>query len=140
MIPFFQCDPVIRCNMFPYFFCPFWNWIIYYFSSILQPWSNDNTSDILNVHYDPFYPYNQSLLAFRLIVLYHISHYRTSVLFCFLYLFLQFISHLQRKENSCYNLLNLHVYSFILCFVMHPSILLYYPKPKLVNIVFYVFR
>ena len=23
---------------------------------------------------------------------------------------------------------------------MHPSILLYYPKPKLVNIVFYVFR
>ena len=30
----------------------------------------------------------------RLIVLYHISHYRTSVLFCFLYLFLQFISHL----------------------------------------------
>ena len=43
----------------------------------------DNTSNILNVHYDPFYPYNQSFLFFRLIIVYHTSQCRTSVLCSF---------------------------------------------------------
>ena len=41
-------------------------------------------------------------LYFRLTLLYHGLRHRTSVLF----IFSQFISHLQRKENSCYIMLN----------------------------------
>ena len=35
------------------------------------------------MHYDPFCPYNQSFLSFRLIIVYHTLHHRTSVLFFF---------------------------------------------------------
>ena len=35
------------------------------------------------MHYDPFCPYSQSFLSFRLIIVYHTSHYRTSVLSSF---------------------------------------------------------
>ena len=50
-----------------------------------------------------FFPkFLSNSLCFRLTLLYHGAHYRTSVLF----IFVQFIYHLQRKENSCYIMLN----------------------------------
>ena len=46
-------------------------------------------------------------LCFRLTLLYHGTHCQTSVLS----IFVQFISHLQRKENSCYVMLNSFSYA-----------------------------
>ena len=53
------------------------------------------------LHLNLFFHKNSSffdLLSCRLFLLYHESRLRTNVLSCFL----QFISHLYRKENSCY--------------------------------------
>jgi hypothetical protein len=45
-----------------------------------------------------------------MVLLYHRSCYRISVLF----VFMQFISHLQRKENSCYIMLKIVLYLFMI--------------------------
>ena len=76
------------------------------FFDISLPWSDDNTSDILNAHYDLFFPCKSvlSLVIYVFDWLYYIMERIAEQVF--FSIFVQFISHLQRKENSCYVMLN----------------------------------
>ena len=94
MIPFLQNNPISGSNIFPYFFCSFWNWIIDNFSSIFYHHNQMIIHQIYRMcivicffhKISPFFEY----LFYRLILLYHGLRRRTSVLFTFM----QFISHL----------------------------------------------
>ena len=96
MIPFFQNNPIPWSNMFPYPFCSFWNWIINDFSSI------SHYHDQMIVH---------QIYWMRIMIYFSFSTdsiipWISSLNKCSLFVFAQFISHLQRKENSCYIMLN----------------------------------
>ena len=73
------------------------------FFDISLPWSDDNTLDILNAHYDLFFPCTSVL--FLTIYVFDWLYYTTDCIVEQVFFF-QFISHLQRKENSCYIMLN----------------------------------
>ena len=95
MIPFFQNNPILWSNMFPYPFCSFWNWIINDFSSI------SHYHDQMIVH---------QIYWMRIMIYFSFSTgsiipWIASLNKCSLFVFTQFISHLQRKENSCYIIL-----------------------------------
>ena len=77
----------------------------------------DNTSNTLNVHYDPFYPYNQSFLFFRLIIVYHTSQCRISVLHSFS------VIHLPPVEEG----------EFLLTFVKYRFFILVYHNPRQIH-------
>ena len=102
MIPFFQNNPIPWSNMFPYPFCSFWNWIINHFSSIFH------YHDQMIVHH-----------IYWMRIMIYFSFSTDSIIpwiallnKCSLFIFTQFISHLQRKENSCYIMLK-----FLFCVV-----------------------
>ena len=80
------------------------------FFDISLPWSDDNTLDILNAHYDLFFPCKSVL--FLTIYVFDWLYYTTDCIVEQVFFF-QFISHLQRKENSCYIMLN--VFIFLCC-------------------------
>ena len=94
------------------------------FFDISLPWSDDNTLDILNAHYDLFFPC-KSVLFLTIYVfdwLYYTTDRTTKQMF-FLF-FVQFISHLQRKENSCY------IMSKILYIPVSSRVHFYIPKSR----------
>ena len=89
--------PYFWSNMFPYPFCSFWNWIINDFSSI------SHYHDQMIVH---------QIYWMRIMIYFSFS--TDSIIpwiallnKCSLFIFTQFISHLQRKENSCYIMLKI---------------------------------
>ena len=117
MIPFFQNNPIPWSNMFPYPFCSFWNWIINDFSSI------SHYHDQMIVH---------QIYWMRIMIYFSFSTdsiipWIASLNKCSLFVFAQFISHLQRKENSCY-------------IILKPVYFTYHFRPKIhIQIFEYVF-
>ena len=108
MIPFFQNNPIPWSNMFPYPFCSFWNWIINDFSSI------SHYHDQMIVH---------QIYWMRIMIYFSFStdSIRPWIALlnkCSLFIFTQFISHLQRKENSCYIMLKFLFCVVFVCFLM----------------------
>ena len=102
MIPFFQNNPIPWSNMFPYPFCPFWNWIINDFSSISHYHDQMIVHQIYWMHIMIYFSFSTDSIIPWIALLNK----------CSLFIFTQFISHLQRKENSCYIMLK-----FLFCVV-----------------------
>ena len=90
------------CNCMTYFSCaPLQSCRRLYRLGDLLP------ADILNAHYDLFFPYKSVLFLTIYIFdwLYYIMERIAEQVF--FSIFVQFISHLQRKENSCYVMLKI---------------------------------
>ena len=102
MIPFFQNNPMPWSNMFPYPFCSFWNWIINDFSSISHYHDQMIVHQIYWMHIMIYFSFSTDSIIPWIALLNK----------CSLFIFTQFISHLQRKENSCYIMLK-----FLFCVV-----------------------
>ena len=102
MIPFFQNNPIPWSNMFPYPFCSFWNWIINDFSSISHYHDQMIVHQIYWMHIMIYFSFSTDSIIPWISLLNK----------CSLFIFTQFISHLQRKENSCYIMLK-----FLFCVV-----------------------
>ena len=103
MIPFFQNNPMPWSNMFPYPFCSFWNWIINDFSSISHYHDQMIVHQIYWMHIMIYFSFSTDSIIPWIALLNK----------CSLFIFTQFISHLQRKENSCYIMLK-----FLFCVVL----------------------
>ena len=95
MIPFFQNNPIPWSNMFPYSFYSFWNWIINDFSSISHYHDQMIVHQIYWMHIMIYFSFSTDSIIPWIALLNK----------CSLFVFTQFISHLQRKENSCYIML-----------------------------------
>ena len=101
MIPFFQHSPIPWSNMFPYPLCSFWNWIINDFSSISHYHDQMIVHQIYWMHIMIYFSFSTDSIIPWIALLNK----------CSLFNLTQFISHLQRKENSCYIILNYIIFS-----------------------------